>query len=168
MEWKDETSYARGERGEVEPRTWGIVREDLGRITVHRHRDYPGAWMLAVYRIGIERLVLKSKTAEEAQSEALKMISDYLRRMADDVPTGVHTPERTPDDEVVARARQAAEQDAEFRKSIAEKQVRVVRAVVFEGDSAAVIAQIARSLSLGLHDRGCRIRISQGPIEILD
>jgi len=119
--------------------------------------------MLSVNRIGIDLKPLSSTDIEEAKIEAVAFVREYLRAMLARVP-GAHTP----DGEAVADARQIAEQDAEFRKSIAGKTVRVVRAVVFEGDGTDVLAQIARSLSVGLHAHGCWIRVSQSPIEIVD
>jgi len=44
MEWKDETSYGRGERGKVEPRTWATYVGRV-RIVVTKHLRHGDEWV---------------------------------------------------------------------------------------------------------------------------
>ena len=82
--------------------------------------------------------------------------------------------EPTPD--LVAEAEAVLVADDLIAAAAAGKRVRVVRAVVFEGDADAVRRQILNSSPLGervLSPRGMaggeiQITVAQGPIQVLD
>lgn len=81
MQWMDTTSYSRGEKNRV-PRVW---RVDLGKvdITVHRHIDYPDAWMLKCNYLGLNR-ELSSKEVEAAKHEAVTSVKSEIDRKIDE------------------------------------------------------------------------------------
>lgn len=73
MEWKDETSYSRGELGKVEPDTW-VLHLPTTRIAVHRHINHPGKWVLTCRRLGIELRELDADDVETAKRVALQLL----------------------------------------------------------------------------------------------
>lgn len=76
-EWKDETSYKYGERGEIEPRTWSLM---VGRlvIVVTRIHKLDGWWLRFN---GIDRQ-LDSTTADGAKIEVLAIVREYYRKVS--------------------------------------------------------------------------------------
>lgn len=77
--------------------------------------------------------------------------------------------------ELVDEAEGILNADLLLAAASAGKRVRVVRAVVFEGDAAAVLRQIANSSPLGSRVTTARggtgeltVTIAQGPIQVLD
>lgn len=73
-EWKDTTSYSRGERGTVEPRAWEIDLDGL-RVTVHRYFDLEG-WFGTCHAMGVDRQQLTCERIADAQAQFI----DYLIR----------------------------------------------------------------------------------------
>jgi hypothetical protein len=86
-EWKDETSYSRGDT-KREPRTWTIKHGEGSvtplRVTVTRHINYPGEWLLVCRELNLQ-LALGSEDIEGAKTEALKSIAYTLTRYSDAV-----------------------------------------------------------------------------------
>lgn len=71
-EWKDATSYSRGERGTVEPRVWAIDIDGL-RVSVHRLIHCEG-WFGSCHTMGIDRQPIEADGLEAARVE----FCDYL------------------------------------------------------------------------------------------
>ncbi len=83
-QWKDESSYSRGERGRVEPSVW-VLSLPTTRISVHRHIHRPGKWLLTCRRLGIEMKELKASAIEEAVSEALLLLNLSAIMVSEDI-----------------------------------------------------------------------------------
>ncbi len=86
-EWKDTTSYSRGERGDAEPRSWSLKAMN-SEISVHRHIDYPGRWMVTacVGRGRSElRKLLSSLELKDAKDEACFEASKWIADLAGEV-----------------------------------------------------------------------------------
>lgn len=75
-QWKDESSYSRGERGTREPTVWRM--SDL-RLSVHRYLNLPG-WYMSAHDDGIDKHELKATDAEDAKREALQTLVDARKR----------------------------------------------------------------------------------------
>lgn len=74
--WKDETSYGRGDKERV-PRTWAL---DLGffKVYVTRHRHYAeSAWVLSMDSRMRE---LKSPNVDTARLEAQQIVEERLTK----------------------------------------------------------------------------------------
>jgi len=80
MEWVDESSYSRGQRGEVEPSVWEL-KGAPGRLTVHRYIGLEG-WFVTCRDLDLERHELRARGAEEAKQEALDLALDTITRKA--------------------------------------------------------------------------------------
>lgn len=69
MNWKDTSSYSRGEHGVAEPSVW--TAEGLPvRIVVHRFVGHEG-WFFSVREMMIEKRQLATTDIENAKAEAL-------------------------------------------------------------------------------------------------
>lgn len=82
MEWKDTTSYSRGDLERV-PRTWELRTQRIV-VVVTRHIDYPGKWLLRSHPINLER-TLNADEVEQAKLEALGYVRGYLHRALEDL-----------------------------------------------------------------------------------
>lgn len=85
-EWKDTTLYRHGERGLADPREW-TLSGNLVRITVHHYLGRDDAWFVFCRQAGIDMLRLDGQTIEEAKSQAVEIVKNKLRSMADDAET---------------------------------------------------------------------------------
>jgi len=75
VRWVDATSYSRGERGNVEPRTWNMkVGSWLFIIT--KHRDWGDEWVLICRDFGVECKRLGTTNSDEAKAQAWIEIQD--------------------------------------------------------------------------------------------
>jgi hypothetical protein len=81
------------------------------------------------------------------------------------------SPATNPD--YIAKAADLLGERAELLRELGTKRVRVVRAIVYEGDAATVLEQLTRSLTEGVHNPGrparsggLTITIVQGDIEV--
>ena len=75
--WKDTTSYQKGEARD--PRRWDLKTASELVIRVHRHRDYPGAWLLSCYNLGVERVVLDGASVDECRRNAIGIVKNMLK-----------------------------------------------------------------------------------------
>lgn len=80
IEWKDETSYSRGERGEVEPRTWIALIHGVS-ITVTRYVHDRTQWWLDCRDLDISYRVLGSDL-ELSRADALALVHRAAREKA--------------------------------------------------------------------------------------
>jgi hypothetical protein len=74
-EWKDATSYSRGE-DHSKPRSWSIDIGPLRLVVVSEHIYHPGEWVMHFAPFYNEH-ELHVKTIREAQKEALSLA--YLK-----------------------------------------------------------------------------------------
>ena len=85
MNWKDTSSYSRGQTDRV-PHCWTLKIEEISIDVINAHRDDPGAWVMHCYALGIEKRWLKiprESTPEQAQSAAIKIVKDHVYRLTD-------------------------------------------------------------------------------------
>lgn len=73
--WKDVSSCSRGGLGI--PTAWECRIGDI-RICVHRHIDYPGAWLLSCVPVIIDKKPLKSAGIAQAKDEAIIDVGTWL------------------------------------------------------------------------------------------
>lgn len=74
MDWKDESSYSRGEKRI--PYAW-VARPGMLRLSVHRHIHYPGAWLVSCEPFWNAR-PLNAETEAAAKAEAASMLHRAL------------------------------------------------------------------------------------------
>ena len=79
IDWKDITSYSKGQRGKVEPSVLEAEIEDVA-IRIHRHIHYPETWLLTCYDMNIEKEILYTNDFEKAERKAMKIIFNRLER----------------------------------------------------------------------------------------
>ena len=86
-EWKDETSYSRGERGKVEPQI--LVKTINGvRVIIHRHIYYKDTWLLSCNELNIDNKNLDTNDFEVAKEKAKEVLInkvDQLVKFKDEV-----------------------------------------------------------------------------------
>ncbi len=71
IKWKDTTSYSRGERGKVTPRSWTCEIGEFNLcVTRHIHHD-PTAWISICDGVLHSGNELESKDLEDAKQEAI-------------------------------------------------------------------------------------------------
>lgn len=72
MDWKDVTTYSRGQRGVKEPTAFELDCGNGLRIWIScGHIYYPGKWVVKCHFLGIsEPRELSARTLEEAKTEA--------------------------------------------------------------------------------------------------
>lgn len=81
VEWKDESSYSRGTRGEKEPSVWQAVGAP-SRISVHRHVDVDDTWFLSCHDTpSINMRELVRKDIEGAKQEALDIVYQEMKSL---------------------------------------------------------------------------------------
>lgn len=81
IQWKDATSYSRGDRGKVPPRSWETTVCDLHILVISGHLYSPSNWVLTCYAMGIEAKSIgpvSAISAEEAQTGAIAIISKLI------------------------------------------------------------------------------------------
>lgn len=78
-EWKDATSYSRGERGTKEPSVMEMDLDGL-RVSVHRLHGVEGLWFGSCYVMGVERHQLDSKDFDTAAQEFLGYLEGRAQR----------------------------------------------------------------------------------------
>jgi hypothetical protein len=74
MQWNDETR-----RGEVVSSVAGVPA--LVRITIHRHIDYPGKWLVSLVPSIVNNRVLEASSIREAKTEGLGIAQRRLEDM---------------------------------------------------------------------------------------
>jgi hypothetical protein len=80
MEWKDTTSYRRGET--IEPNSFTFQTKSL-RVIVHKYQS--DAWVLSCYDLKIECRTLNTASLQEAKDAALKIIQDKLETLLKEI-----------------------------------------------------------------------------------
>lgn len=82
MQWKDNTSYTRGE--ERIPRTWEATHGPVRLVVLQKHRHNPGYWTMHGYGLGIDTLDLgipDTEPAETAQEAAIGIAAHKARQI---------------------------------------------------------------------------------------
>ena len=80
MEWKDTTSYRRGET--IEPDSFTFQTKSL-RVIVHKYHS--NEWVLSCYELKIECQSLGTQEMQEAKDTALKKIKAKLEMLLKEV-----------------------------------------------------------------------------------
>lgn len=71
MNWKDSTSYSRGQE---KPTSWTTDIGDL-RITVtNKHIHYPGLWVMHCFEIGMDTIPFEAENVADAQKRAVELV----------------------------------------------------------------------------------------------
>lgn len=93
IEWKDATSYSRGERGSKPPTAWEATIEGARIFVMCGHISHKGEWVVRCDMLGIdlEHLgAVDEMTAEGAREDAVKFVVraaerrlDHLKRLVD-------------------------------------------------------------------------------------
>lgn len=84
MEWTDATSYAQGERGNVEPTAWEWASGLVRIVVTSGHIYHRGTWIVRCPAFGIDTMVLgkaSEMTASQAQAAALVKIAEKANAM---------------------------------------------------------------------------------------
>ncbi|WHZ35773.1 hypothetical protein [Sagittula sp. MA-2] len=82
-EWKDATSYRRGE--ERNPRTWAVKSGVVRLVVMKDNVNNPGFWTMHAYGLGIEDYDIKlpsDQPAELAQRMAVNIAANKARELA--------------------------------------------------------------------------------------
>ena len=79
-EWKDITTYSRGEQGKTDPRIWEIRTEDGLAVRVHRILGADG-WFVSCSALDTLQIQLKSTTSELAKKEGLQLLYGRVLRL---------------------------------------------------------------------------------------
>jgi hypothetical protein len=82
MEWKDTTSYSRGDKERV-PTTFTIGGSRLSITVTCSHIYYKPGWVAHCHVAGIDTRPLKATSLDEAQREAYELVSSNLCKMMD-------------------------------------------------------------------------------------
>jgi hypothetical protein len=80
MEWKDATSYSRGDRGKVEPSVWEVESDGL-RVALHRWVAVADKWFVTCYDLKIDKQPLSSKHMKVAAKEALSLVKETAKEL---------------------------------------------------------------------------------------
>lgn len=80
MEWKDATSYSRGQVDRT-PTTFAARCGPMRLVVTSSHLHYPGEWVAHAFPL-FENKALAATTREEAQAEVVQMVHDWLSAAA--------------------------------------------------------------------------------------
>jgi hypothetical protein len=80
LEWKDQTSYSAGERGNVQPRIWE-TRVEFLRIVVHRKVGLDG-WFGTCHTLSVKDRPLDGINADEAKVEFVRFLAGLTKSWA--------------------------------------------------------------------------------------
>ena len=87
MNWRDSTSYSRGDK-ERAPNSWEFVAAGI-RVCVHKHIHYPkDQWLLSCEPFFNKR-EMPHKDIEECKKTALELVIAKLRDAADSFSDGM-------------------------------------------------------------------------------
>lgn len=81
MEWKDTTSYSRGEK-ERKPNTWTVKNGGVSITVTCGHIHHPGAWIMHCSSVGMDTRYINAKSLEEAKAIAVDDVLTILRGRA--------------------------------------------------------------------------------------
>lgn len=85
IEWKDATSYSRGQRGCIPPNSWEC---HIGTVRVWLscgHHYYPETWVVSCHSLGIETKELGTSSlieAEQARHLAIRVVAAAAEKFA--------------------------------------------------------------------------------------
>lgn len=86
-EWKDATSYSRGQRGSIEPTAWETTIGKC-RIWISKgHRYYPGEWVMNAWGVHVEEKRLGDDTLdlETVKGMALRVARRKARSISEEM-----------------------------------------------------------------------------------
>jgi hypothetical protein len=76
-EWRDESSYGRGERG-TDPRVWELRPANGLRIVVHRYTGCDYLWFVSCVAARLDTRQLRATDIAEAKAEALSLVRSQI------------------------------------------------------------------------------------------
>lgn len=87
MEWKNSTSYSRGDdKKTMEPSAWSLaLGDDRFKPTISLHRSIyqaPDVWLVSFTDLNIRNRVLGSKDVDDAKAEAVQVVKDRVKEVA--------------------------------------------------------------------------------------
>lgn len=74
-DWKDTTIYSQSDK-DRDLQEWSIASLDL---SVHRHIDYPGRWLMTARGDDLQRRGLTSRNIKDAKQEALRLLYEIRK-----------------------------------------------------------------------------------------
>jgi len=87
IEWKDATSYSRGE-DHSSPRCWELQLEKFRLVIVYGHIYYPKEWVVHFYPL-FDTFPLKAHSEKEAKIEALELVIPMIKKCLDDLSSAL-------------------------------------------------------------------------------
>lgn len=85
LNWQDETTYGRGQRGNIAPRTWGLTLAGI-QIIVTQHIKYGNQWTLYCPVLDYKtNKGLGTEDVEEAKDRAVRIILDAAEKRRDNL-----------------------------------------------------------------------------------
>ena len=88
MDWKDTTSYSKGDRGHKLPSSF-TYDNGLLKITVTKgHIYYPDKWIMHCFKLNLSEIDLhltSDITAKVAQDKAFKMIRNHIKKISESI-----------------------------------------------------------------------------------
>lgn len=88
MEWKDATTYSKGQRGTKEPTAWEVGSGHINVWVSKGHIHHPGEWVVTCHVLGMEAVStgLDSEVDKDtAQHCALNMADAEVRNIAREI-----------------------------------------------------------------------------------
>ena len=80
MDWKDSTTYSRGQKERI-PTSWTTKTESLSITVTKGHLYYKGEWVMHCFAVGMDTVQMKipaDSTPEQAQNRAIEMVKRRL------------------------------------------------------------------------------------------
>ena len=84
MEWKDCTTYPRGDKERV-PTAWEIKSGDLRIVVTSGHIYYKGRWVMHCARLRIDTYPLSATSKKEAQLSAIEVVRQKIYGLKEDI-----------------------------------------------------------------------------------
>lgn len=79
MNWIDESSYSRSQRGKAEPDIWSL-KGAPDRLTVHRYHGLDG-WFVTCRTLGFDVHQLEAEDVEAAKAEAIELVRERFKEL---------------------------------------------------------------------------------------
>ena len=85
MDWKDCTSYSRGNKERIPTAFELRFPSGLLLVIMSGHIYYKGEWVMHCFNVGIDAHPLIVKTQEEAQRKAIRIVKAKIKRWYDEL-----------------------------------------------------------------------------------
>ena len=83
MEWKDVTTYSRGQK-ERTPTAWQISSGTPRVYITNDHLHYKGLWIMHCFKVGIDTKQIAADNLEDAKAMALKKVYEAIGQINSD------------------------------------------------------------------------------------